>query len=433
MTVTLSALYVLLGLGALLQTPVERGRLALVGLAAYAVAMASYSVIPGSQDPQVIAAAARASGAAFFGVNTGLLLLGALLAAAAAVGVLRERPRSPPAIVLLAAAGFALWRLHGLVPASGALRSVLALAAGAVGVALIGIAFRRLRRSSRPSGPALDWAVLSERPAISAAFIVGALGVVLGPHTGLVFVGLVVAAAADHLARRIRGDAAIPWLPIATLALFPIWWLLATIAGPAGLGVVSLADVPLSPRAEILLALPLALVAWSCLGLWPAHRLFRGGLLAPLGVALWLRVARPAMADGLDHWQPLLMPLGVLGVWGGAMTGLSPAALNALAFVALAGDAGVSPAAALLFVVAGLALGASRAPATSAPARRLGEPLAWAIAVLALPLLLEAGFRRQVTYTLAAAGGAAVAVWLGFGPGRDDRNATGTDAGAVAA
>ena len=81
MTVTLSALYVLLGLGALLQTPVERGRLALVGLTAYAVAMASYSVIPGSQDPQVIAAAARASGAAFFGVNTGLLLLGALLAA----------------------------------------------------------------------------------------------------------------------------------------------------------------------------------------------------------------------------------------------------------------------------------------------------------------------------------------------------------------
>jgi hypothetical protein len=66
-------------------------------------------------------------------------------------------------------------------------------------------------------------------------------------------------------------------------------------------------------------------------------------------------------------------------------------------------------------------------------ARRLGERLAWAIAVLALPLLLEAGFRRQVTYTLAAAGGAAVAVWLGLGQGRDDRDATATDARAVAA
>ena len=430
MTVTLSALYVLLGLGALLQTPVERGRLALVGLAAYAVAMASYSVIPGSQDPEVIAAAARASGAPFFGVNAGLLLLGALLAAAAALGALREQPRSPRAIALLAAAGFALWRLHGLAAASGALRSVLALAAGAVGVALIGIVFRRFRRSS---GPALDWAVLRARPAISAAFIMGALGVVLGPHTGLVFAGLMVAAAAEHLARRIRGEAAIPWLPVVTLALFPIWWLLATIAGPVGLGVASLGDVPLSPRAEILLALPLALVAWSCLGLWPAHRLFRGGLLAPLGVALWLRVARPAMADGLDHWQPLLMPLGVLGVWGGALSGRTSAALNALAFVALASDAGVSLAATLLLMAAALALGASRAPAASVAARRLGERLAWAIAVLALPLLLEAGFRRQVTYTLAAAGGAAVAVWLGLGQGRDDRDATATDAGAVAA
>jgi hypothetical protein len=430
MTVTLSAPYILLGLGALLQTPVERGRLALVGLAAYAVAMASYSVIPGSQDPEVIAAAARPSGAPFFGVNTGLLLLGALLAAAAALGALRAQPRSARAIALLAAAGFAVWPLHGLVAASGALRSVLALAAGAVGVALIGIVFRRFRRSS---GPALDWTVLRERPAISAAFIMGALGVVLGPHTGLVFVGLMVAAAADHLARRIRGEAAVPWLPVVTLALFPIWWLLATIAGPVGLGVASLGDVPLSPRAEILLALPLALVAWSCLGLWPAHRLFRGGLLAPLGVALWLRVARPAMADGLDHWQPLLMPLGVLGVWGGALSGRTSAALNALAFVALASDAGVSLAAALLLMAAALALGASRVPAASVAAGRLGERLAWAIAVLALPLLLEAGFRRQVTYTLAAAGGAAVAVWLGLGQGRDDRDATATDAGAVAA
>jgi hypothetical protein len=433
MTVTLFALYVLLGLGALLQTPAERGRLALVGLTPYAVAMASFAVTPGSRDPQIISAAARASGAAFFAVNTGLLLLGALLAAAAAIGALREQPRSPRATALLAAAGFTLWRLHALVAASGVLRSVLALATGAVGVALIGIVLRRLRRSSRPRGPALDWAVLHERPAISAAFVVGALGVALGPHVGLVLVGLMGAAAADHLARRIRGDAVFPWLPVVTLGLFPIWWLLATIAGPVGLGVANLGDVPLSPRAEILLALPLALVAWSCLGLWPAHRLFPGGLLAPLGVALWLRVARPAVADGLDHWQPLLMPLGVLGVWGGAVIGRSSAALNALAFVALASATGGSPAAALLFMAAALALAASRAPAASASARRLAERIAWTVAVLALPLLLEAGFRRQVTYTLAAAGGAAVAVWLGLGPGRDDRDATAPDAGAVAA
>jgi hypothetical protein len=176
----------------------------------------------------------------------------------------------------------------------------------------------------------------------------------------------------------------------------------------------------------------LALVVWGCLGLWPAHRLFPGGLLAPLGVVLWLRVARPALADGLDHWQPLLMPLGVLGVWGGGMNGRSPVALNALAFVALASAAGGS-AAALLLAAAALALAASRAPAGSAPAGRLAERLAWSVVILALPLLLEAGFRRQVTYTVAAAGGAAVAVWLGFEPGRDDSDATAPGAGAAAA
>jgi hypothetical protein len=433
MTVTLSALYVFLGLGALLQAPAEHGRLALVGLAAYAVGMASYAVLPGSRDPQVISAAARASGAAFFAVNTGLLVLGALLAAAAALGGLREQPRCPRAMALLAAAGFALWRLHALVAASGALRSAIAVATGAVGLALIGIPLRRLRRPSRPSGPVLDWAVLRGRPAISASFVVGALGVVLGPHTGLVFIGLMVAVAGDYLARRTHGDAAFPWLPVVTLGLLPIWWLLVTIAGPVGLGVASLRGVPLSPRAEILLALPLALVAWSCLGLWPAHRLFPGGLLAPLGVALWLRVARPALADGLDHWQPLLMPLGVLGVWGGGMSGRSSAAVNALAFVALTSAAGGSPDAALLLMAAALALAASRAPAASAPARRFAARLAWSVVILALPLLLEAGFRQQVTYTLAAAGGAAVAVWLGLAPGRDDSDATATGGGAVAA
>lgn len=433
MTVTLPALYVLLGLGALLQAPAERGRLALVGLVAYAVAMASYAVSPGSPDPQVIAAAARTSGAAFFAVNTGFLVLGAVLTAAAALGSLREYPRSPRAMALLAASGFVLWRLRALVVASGALRSALTLAGGAAALALLGIVLRRVRPSSRPIGPVLDWAVLRERPAISAAFVAGALGVVVGPHAGLVFIGLMVAAGADYLARRIRGHAAFPWLPVATLGLLPIWWLLATIAGPVGLGVASLGDVPLSPRAEILLALPLALVVWSCLGLWPAHRLFLGGLLAPLGIALWLRVARPALAEGLHHWQPLLMPLGVLGVWGAAMIGRSSAALNALAFVALASATSGSSAAALLLMAAALALAARRAPAAPASAWRLADRLAWTVAVLALPLLLEAGFRGQVTYTLAAAGGAAVAVWLGLGPGRDDSDAGVAESGAVAA
>lgn len=432
MTVTLPLLYVLLVLGTLPQGPV-RCRLAMVGLVPYAVGMASYAVAPGSGVPRVIAAGARTSGAVFFGVNAGLLALGALLSAAAAVGALRDNPRSLRASMLLVISGFALLQLRALAAASGILRSALAVVAAGAALALTGAMVRRLRRLAPRGDAALHWPGQRGHVGVTAAFIAGALGVALGPHAGLAFLGLIVAAAADYLGRRARGQASVPWLPLVTLGLLPIWWLLATIAGPVGLGLASLGDVPLSPRAEVLLALPLALVVWSSLALWPAHRLFPGGLLAPLGVALWLRVARPALADGLVHWQPVLMPLGVLGVWGGAIAGRSAAALNALAFVAVTSGDGGASAAALLLTAAALALGASRSCATPAPLAKVGERLAWAVAVLALPVVLEAGFRRQIVYTLAAAGGAALALWLGLAPERDGRDASGPDAGAIAA
>ncbi|MGE5231384.1 MAG: hypothetical protein ACM3NS_06555 [Deltaproteobacteria bacterium] len=417
----LSTLYVLLALAALLQAPTRLGRLALVGLVPYAVAMASYAVTAGSIDPRAIAAAARVSGAAFFAVNSALLALGAVLAAVVALGALREHARSPGALVLLAVSGFTLWRLRPPVAASGTLRVALILASAGAALGLLAVLLQRVKRSNRQED-ALQWAVLRERPAVRAAFVAGAAGVVFGPHVALVFGGLMMAAAADRLARRARGHADLPWLPVATLGLLPVWWLLATIAGPVGLGTASLGDVPLSPRAEILLALPLALVVWSCLGLWPAHRLFSGGLLAPLAVALWLRVARPALADGLAHWQPVLMPLGVVGVWAGALGGRGSAILNALAFVALASGAAGSTAA-LLLAAAALALAASPGLAGPQAVRRLADRLAWGIAILALPLLLKAGLRTQVTYTLAAAGGAALALWLGPGLEGDDRAA----------
>jgi hypothetical protein len=124
------------------------------------------------------------------------------------------------------------------------------------------------------------------------------------------------------------------------------------------------------------------------------------------------------------------MPLGVLGVWGGAVTGRSAGVLNALAFVALASEAGGSPAAALVLAAAAVALAEGRGPGAL---RGLVERLSWTIAVLVLPLVLEAGFRRQVAYTLAAAGGAAAAVWLGLAPPRGDRGTPGHSPGAAAA
>ncbi len=421
MTVTLPALYAVLVLGAAFPEP-PRARVALVGLAPCALAVASYAVEPGSGDLPVIAGAARASSALFFTVNTGLLLLGAALAAAVALAVLRDRPRSPRGLALLAGSGLVLWRVAGLAGPSGAVRSVLAGAAAALLGAGVGTVLLWLRRSTRSSPSPVGWPGLGGSLPVAFALGLGALAVVAGSRVGLVFLGLGVAAVADFLGRRAIGQGRVPWLPAVALALVPIWWLMTTIAGAVGLGVANLADVPFSPRAEILIALPLALVAWSCLGLWPVQRLLPAGLLAPLGLALWLRVARPAVPEGLEHWQALLFPLGVLGVWGGALTGSSVAALNALAFVALASGAPGSAVGAVLLAVSALALAVAQRPGGERAGGTVVERLAWVIAALGLPFVLEAGFRAQVTYTLAAAAGAAATFWLGLTPEPGERH-----------
>src|SRR4029077_18313254 len=112
MTVTLPALYVVLVLGAAFPDP-QRARVALVGLALFAVAVASYAVNPGSGDPRVIAGAARASPRLVLAVNPGLRVLGTALAAAAPLAALRDRPRSPRGLALLATSGLVLWRVAG--------------------------------------------------------------------------------------------------------------------------------------------------------------------------------------------------------------------------------------------------------------------------------------------------------------------------------
>jgi hypothetical protein len=239
----------------------------------------------------------------------------------------------------------------------------------------------------------------------------GALGVVGGRHTGQIFVGLWLAAVCDFLDRRQRGAARIPWLLLASLLLGPAWWFMATVAGPLGLRLTALSVVPFSPAAERLLALPLGLVAWALLGLWPMRRVFPDGLLAPLGIALWLRVLSPAVSGGLEHWQPVFVPLGVVGLWGAAVTGRGPSACNALAFIALAGEGPGSVPAALILGATGLAL--AIAPAHGS--RGAAERLAWMLVALALPFAFEVGFRAQVTYTLLAGAGVALAGWTCLG------------------
>jgi hypothetical protein len=419
MAVGLLPLYVLLVLAATAVDPPAARRIAFIGLVSFALGVAAYAVNPGSDDLADIARAAAGSNDAFFRVNTGLLLLGVGMCGVATLYAIRSGSAiaSGRALALLGVGGFAVWVLGPLVARSGGWRPALA-AVGLAALALVGgAAARRLGEMGRrsPDRPG-EWpGARGGSLGLAAAFGVGALAAVAAPHAGVVFLGLGLSAAADFLDRRRRGLGRVPWLPAAALVLAPAWWFMAAVAGPVGLRLSTLPEIPFSPTAERLLALPLGLVAWAFLGLWPMHRLFPDRLLAPLGIALWLRVASPAVAGGLEHWQPLLVPLGVLGVWGAAVTGRGAAACNALAFVALVSEAPTS-------VPAAIVLGATALALRIAPARTpraAGERLAWMLAAVVLPFTFEAGFRAQVTYTLVAGAGTALACWTSVGRSPD--------------
>jgi hypothetical protein len=70
---------------------------------------------------------------------------------------------------------------------------------------------------------------------------------------------------------------------------------------------------------------------------------------------------------------------------------------------------------------------------SAGPAREPVRRLGWASAALVLPAALEAGFRTQVTYTLAAAAGLALALWLDFAPRPDPGTSDSRTVGPVTA
>lgn len=407
---------------ALLRSARDR-RLAGAGLLTVVLALAAWRV--GSPSPGALTPPSRL-GHGFLVGNGGLLLLGMALAAIAA---LREPP-GPLRIVarLLTGAGVVLLApaLAEFAGGAGPVRTLaasvalaltgvtLAVGARAVAGGPVGVVVRRL--APPPLVPvfaegrgARRWIVLLAAGAAAAAS---------GPHVALGFAGLVAAAWAGYFAFRAPGARPVPVAPVLTLLLLPAYGLLATISGPLGLRIATLAEVPLSPAAGLLVSPVLLVVAWAVVGLWPLQRQLPGALLAPVGLLLLGRVALPLAAEGLAYWQPVTLPLAVLGLWNAAAWGRWPllAAGGGFLGAAVATPVGIAPAAGLTAL--GLALELASLASVPRAVTTLVRALAWPLAAVAGLGVLEAGLRGEVVYTalgtlglalIIAAGGAGAA------------------------
>jgi hypothetical protein len=246
---------------------------------------------------------------------------------------------------------------------------------------------------------------------VTAGLLAGAIAAALGPHLGLVLLGVIAAAWAAHLGSRELGGSRLPIAPTLTLPLLAAWWLMATIAGPEGLGVATLQNVPLSPAAERLLAPIFLVAAWATMGLWPLHRQLIGAFAAPAGALLLARVATPAMPDGLEHWRALAMPLGLLGLWHASLSGRRSAVAVGLAWIGLVAGSRWGELGAALLLCSAVVLELVH--------RKSGVRVQRAAAVAAAVmggygalLAVEAGLRAEVVYTVL--GGAALVAATGF-------------------
>lgn len=409
-----------LALAAALLGSARDRRLAAAGLLVVGLALAAWR----AGSPSDVGLTPPASlGRGFLVGNGGLLLLGVTLAGIAA---LREPP-SPlqTAARLLTGAGVVLLALVivAFVGAAGTLRALAASAAvGLTGVALavgaravaggpIGVVVRRL--APPPLVP-----VLADSPGARrsiALLAAGAAAAALGPHVAVGFAGLVAAAWAGYFAFRLPGARPVPVAPVLTLLLLPAYWLLATISGPLGLRIGALAEVPLSPAAALLLWPALLVAAWAVAGLWPLQRQLPGALLAPVGVLLLVRVALPLSAEGLAHWQPLTVPIVVLGLWNAAAWGRWPllAAGGGFLGAAVGTPSGIAPGTALLGL--GLALELCPLARVSPSVTTWGRTLAWPVAAWAGLGVLEAALRSEVVYTALGTLGLALIIAAGGG------------------
>lgn len=350
--------------------------------------------------------------AGFLAVEGALLAIGgavALISALAAVRSARTRTSGGgSAAVAVGGLGVVLsgWRYLVAAPAGALLIAVITIAG--LGSLLVAVArrVRAARPPDRPPSPPVGLAVVGAGALLAAA----------SPSVGGVFIGCLLAGIGGWLISRPRATRHLPVAPtIVLLLLLPTWWLMATIAGPEGLAIGSLPDLPWSPAAERLLAPALLLAAWISSGLWPWHRQEPAALTAPVAALLLARVAIPAFPDGLDHWRALALPVVLLGLWHGVLTRRRAESVAALAWVGLVTATPEGQAGGALLLLAGLALElAERLPARATwGVWGLRTAAALVLGTGAL-LAMEGGLRTEVVYSVLAV--AALVAGVGWQP-----------------
>jgi hypothetical protein len=409
--------WIALSLGAALLRGGRKRRLAAAGLLTLGLGLAAWRA--GSADPIGPLPSPVRLGQGFLVVNGGLLLLGLGLAlwAAASGGPGRR------SVIAMIATGVGVillaWLSAGFLLAAGPLQVIGAT----VALGLAGAVLLVLGRMMASTGPArvLGRRLFSEpirppRPGNrraggwAAAMVTGTAAAALGPHVAVVFLGVVVAAWCAYVLFHATGGRPWPVTPLLSLLLAPVYWLLATIAGPEGLGIAQLPRVPLSPAAESLVAPVLLLVGWSVAGLWPLHRQVPGALVGPIGALLIVRVALPLAPDGLEYWRPLAVPLLIAGIWHAAALARWPLLAAGAGLLGVAGltPAGASGAGWLLG--SALALELCSMASLPAAALRLVRVAAWISGAWGGLLVLEGGLLGEVVYTALGAAGVALLI-----------------------
>ncbi len=402
-----------LALAAALLAGERERRIGAAGLLSLGLGLAAWRVTSG--DSAAPLRSPDQLGAEFLVVNGGLLVLGLGLILWAAFAGASAR-RLPAMLATALGATLLIRHSAGLLLAGGLLRVGIA----AVALGLTGTTIRRLGRAiAATPARALGRRLFSEplRPAANrlprgwaAGILAGAAATALGPHAAVVFLGVILVAWSAYFLFHPRDNRPAPVTGLSTLLLGPAYWLLATVAGPEGLGVASLPLVPLSPAAQSLVAPALLLVGWSLVGLWPMHRQVPGALIGSLGALLLVRIAYPLALDGLEYWRPVAVPVLVAGIWHAAAFARWPLVAAGAGFLGVAGltPGGAAGAGWLLGAALILELGSM----ASAPAGviRLSRLAGWLSAAWGGLLVLEGGLRGEVVYTALGAAGLALIV-----------------------